>query len=73
MARQAYNQQAALYGGDEKARLMTTQAEGKRYDAALGTQDAKQARGAYRLQALGSLVEGGSSLYQKYYKPAERR
>jgi hypothetical protein len=68
MARRSYNMQAALYGGDEKARLMNMQATAKRYDAALGMDDAKQGRDSYRFAALGALAEGGArSLYQKYW------
>lgn len=67
MARQAYNASAAIYGGDEKARLMTMQAQGKRYDAALGLADAKSARSSYRLGAVGALAEGAAGLYEKYW------
>lgn len=66
LARQAYNVQASIYSGDEKARTMTMQAASKRYDAALGMQDAKSAKSTYTLSALGTLAEG-ATLYQKYW------
>lgn len=66
-ARRAYNMQAALYGGEDKARLMRMQASGKRYDAALGVQDAKSTRSSYRFAATGVLAEGAASLYSKYW------
>lgn len=67
MARKSYNMQASLYAGEEKARLMTMQAESKRYDAALGLADARAARGTYIASAVGSLVQGGMSLYNRYW------
>lgn len=67
MAQRSYNMQAALYGGDEKARLFNMQATGKRYDAALGMQDAKAAKKSYALAALGTAAEGGASLFKKYW------
>jgi hypothetical protein len=67
MAQKSYNMQAALYGGEEKARLFEMQAKGKQYDAALGMADARSARGAYRLAAVGTLAEGGASLFKKYW------
>lgn len=67
LAQRAYNMQASLYGGEEKARVMEMQAESKRYDAALGVEDAKQGRKAYMLSAAGSVAEGASSLFQKYW------
>jgi len=70
-ARRAYNMQAALYGGEDKARTMRMQAAGTRYDAALRMADAKAARGAYRAQAVASAVEGATSLYQKYWPKGE--
>ena len=67
MAQKAYNVQSSLYGGDEKARLFEMQAKGKQYDAALAMSDAKSARNSYRLAAAGTLAEGGSSLFKKYW------
>jgi hypothetical protein len=68
MAQRSYNMQSALYGGDEKARLMRMQASGKEYDAALGLADAKRAKGAYTLAAVGALAESsGKSLFDKYW------
>jgi hypothetical protein len=68
MAQRSYNMQSALYGGDEKARLMRMQASGKEYDAALGLADAKKAKGAYTLAAVGALAESsGKSLFDKYW------
>jgi hypothetical protein len=42
------------------------QAAGKRYDAALGVADAKQARKGYMLAAVGAVGEG-VSLHSKYW------
>jgi hypothetical protein len=67
MARKSYNMQASIYAGEEKSRLMTMQAESKRYDAALGLADARAARGTYALSAIGSLAQGGMSLYDRYW------
>lgn len=67
MARRAYNMQAANYAGEDKARTMTMQAAAKRYDATLGIEDARRARSAYNLSAVGSIAEGATSLYQKYW------
>lgn len=66
MARRATNMRLSAYGGDEKARLMTMQAQSKRYDAAQMVVDAKAGRNAQRFAAFGSLAEG-ASLYQKYW------
>lgn len=67
MAQKSYNVQSTLYGGDEKARTFRMQAAGKRHDAALAVRDAKASKRGYQFAALGALVEGGSSLYSKYW------
>jgi hypothetical protein len=67
MAQRSYNVQAALYGGEEKGRLFEMQAKGKQYDAALGMADARSAKNSYRMAAVGTLAEGGASLFQKYW------
>lgn len=67
MAQKSYNMQAALYGGDEKARLFNMQAAGKQYDAARGMDDAKAAKKSYTLAAFGTAAEGGASLFKKYW------
>lgn len=67
MAQKAYNVQSAIYGGNEKARLFEMQAKGKQYDASLAMSDAKSARSSYRLAAVGTLAEGGASLFKKYW------
>lgn len=67
MAQKSYNMQAALYGGEEKARLFEMQAKGKQYDAALTMQDAKAAKRSYTLAAVGMAAEGGASLFKKYW------
>lgn len=67
MAQRSYNMQAALYGGDEKARLFEMQAKGKQYDAALAMGDAKAAKRSYTLAAMGTAAEGGASLFKKYW------
>lgn len=67
MARRAYNMQAALYGGQDKARLMEMQAKSRQYDAALGVEDAKAGRNAQRFSAIGTLASGAASLYEKYW------
>ena len=70
MARTAYNKESLYYAGEEKSRLMEMQAKSKRYDAELGMQDAKSARGTYQLAGVGALGEG-ASLFQKYW-PAKK-
>lgn len=67
-ARKAFNMQAALYGGEDKARLMRMQASGKEFDAATGMADAKKARNAYNFQALSTVVSGGAEIYSKSLK-----
>ena len=67
MSKQAYNVQASLYQGQEQSRLMKMQAQGKRYDAALGLEDARATRRGAAVSAIGALAEGGTSLYQKYW------
>lgn len=71
MARRAYNMQASLYGGEEKARLMTMQAQSKRYDAELGLADARAGRKGAYLTAVGHAAEGAASLYSKYWPKEE--
>lgn len=67
MSRKAYNVQAALYGGRDKARQMEMAAKTKEYDAALAVQDARAGRNASYLSAAGTLASGGASLYEKYW------
>lgn len=67
MSRRAYNMQAALYSGRDRARLMNMQAGAKEYDAALAVQDARAGRRSHQFAAIGALAEGGASLYQKYW------
>lgn len=73
-AQRAYNVQAALYGGQDKARTMRMQAASARYQADLGMADAKAARSSYRGAAVTSLVGGAQqsySLFQKYWADKE--
>lgn len=67
MIQASYNKDMALYGGQDKARLLEMQARGKQYDAALGMQDAKAAKRSYTLAAAGTMAEGGASLFKKYW------
>lgn len=67
MSRRAYNVQAALYGGRDKARLMEMQAKSRQYDAALGVEDAKAGRKSAYLSAAGTIASGAASLYEKYW------
>lgn len=67
MSRRAYNMQAALYSGQDKARVMRMQATAKEHDAALAVEDAKAGRRGQYLAAAGSLASGAASLYEKYW------
>lgn len=69
MERASYNVQASLYGGKDKARNLRMVAAAKRFDAARGMADAKAGQRASRFAAIGSIAEGVSSLYQRYWAP----
>jgi hypothetical protein len=69
MERQAYNMEAALYAGKDKARGMRMQAKAARYQGQLAMADAKAAKRAYRAQAFGHILGGmaQAGLHSKYF------
>lgn len=72
MARMAgeshYNAMAALYQGQEQARVMTNQAAVARYGGEVSKYASEQASGASKFSALSTALTGAASLYGKYGK-----
>ncbi len=72
MARMAgeshYNAMAALYQGQEQARVMTNQAAVARYGGAVSEYASNQAASAAKFSALTTALTGAGSLYGKYGK-----
>lgn len=70
-----YNAQSALYEGEEAARGMEMQAAGERYSAKTGkTMAAYQAKAARRgsyMSAVGDVLKGSASMYEKYWPTDE--
>lgn len=62
----AYRRAVALYEGDEKARALNDQADATEYSGQLGLYAGQQSQSASNFAAVGSLVQGGASLYSKY-------
>lgn len=69
------NALTALWEGEESARNMEFQAAGRRYEGgqakAAGDYTAKATRRAGYLDAVGSVLDGGSDFYTKYGDPFE--
>lgn len=62
----AYRSAVALYQGEEKARMLRMEAEGKRYEASMAIDSANARASAYRTAATSSLLSGAGSLFGKY-------
>lgn len=65
--RKAYNMQALMYGGKDKARSIKEQAKANVYQADLARADAEGGRNAARFASIGALASGGASIYEKYW------
>lgn len=62
----AYRGMVALYKGEEQARALRMEAAARRYDAAAARRGGEIRAGAYESAAVGSLLKGGLSLFEKY-------
>lgn len=62
----AYRASVALYEGKETARGLRMQADATQYSGEVSRAEGKAGQDAYQLAALGSLLSGGASLYEKY-------
>ena len=62
----AYRSALALYQGEDRARLLRMDAEGKRYEAGMALESASAKASAYRTAATASLLSGAGSLFGKY-------
>lgn len=65
----AYRSSVALYGGEERARLLRQGALTSEMEGQVAQQEAGMRSSAYRMSAVGSLASGTSSLYAKYNTP----
>lgn len=62
----AYRGMVALYKGEEQARALRMEAAARRYDAAAARRGGEIRGAAYESAAVGSLLKGGMSLFEKY-------
>jgi len=62
----AYRGALALYQGEDKARMLRMEAEGKRYEAGMAIDSANARASSYRTAATASLLSGAGSLFGKY-------
>jgi len=62
----AYRAAVALYEGEDRARQERMAASATRYEGELAAQSGSNAAKAGNIMALGSLLSGGMSLYEKY-------
>lgn len=62
----AYRGAVALYQGEDRARLLRMEAEGKRYEAGMAIDSANARADSYRTAANASLLSGAGSLFDKY-------
>lgn len=62
----AYRAGISLYQGEEEARKLKMAATAKRMEGEIAARGGEEQQQAYNLAAMGSLIEGASSLYMKY-------
>lgn len=61
-----YRANVALYGGEERARLLNMQAQAADYEGRTGRIMGDQLAKAAQIQGAASVLSGASSLYEKY-------
>lgn len=61
-----YRENVAMYQGEERARAMGIQAQGKRYEGQLAASDAKKARNAGYFSGLNTVLAGATTMAKKY-------
>lgn len=61
-----YRSNVALYGGEERARVMRMQAEAADYEGAAGIEAGELKADAYETKGMSDLISGGVGLFQKY-------
>jgi len=62
----AYRAAVAMYQGEEQARSYRTSANLRRHEGRLAKEAGQQRSRALRTQAVGSLMEGGASMFTKF-------
>ena len=66
----SYRAMLALYEGEDRSRLLRAQAGVSRYEGEMLRETGKAKKRAANIKALGSLFEGGASMYGRYNAPS---
>lgn len=62
----AYRSAVALYKGEDESRQLITQADATETSGKVAAETGRDVQKSYNFRAFGDLINGGSSLYEKY-------